>query len=189
MTVTARVRMSVDAARAVTARPAPAGVGKSSVAFEAGLHLEALGLAHAMIDTDELDRIYPAPADKDRLAEENLAAVWGSFHARGVGRLILAGVYLDQPSQIDWVARAVPGASFTLVRLRAGLPTLAERVSRREIGSGGASQLLRTERQASALSSDEREDVTFIDTDGRTVPDIAQEVVSCWFPAAISDPR
>jgi hypothetical protein len=166
----------------------PAGVGKSSVAFEVGLHLEALGIAHALIDTDELDRIYPASADQNRLAEENLAAVWCSFHARGVGRLILAGVYLDQPSQIDWVARAVPAASFTLVRLRARLPTLAERVSRREIGSGGASQLLRSERQASALSADERDDITVIDTDGRTVPDIAQEVVSCWFPAAISDP-
>lgn len=74
----------------------PAGVGKSSVAFEVSLQLQAIGAAHALIDTDELDRIYPVPDDLPALTERNLAAVWQGFAERGVQRLILVGVHLDR---------------------------------------------------------------------------------------------
>ena len=39
----------------------PGGVGKSTVAFEASQQLQAQGVDHALVDTDELDRIFPVP--------------------------------------------------------------------------------------------------------------------------------
>jgi adenylylsulfate kinase-like enzyme len=39
----------------------PGGVGKTTVAHEISRQLEARGVPHAMVDADELDRIYPAP--------------------------------------------------------------------------------------------------------------------------------
>ena len=41
----------------------PVGSGKTTVAIEASAQLEAAGIAHALVDTDELDRIFPAPPD------------------------------------------------------------------------------------------------------------------------------
>lgn len=38
----------------------PAGVGKSSVAHEISLQLQAAKIDHALIDTDELDRMFPS---------------------------------------------------------------------------------------------------------------------------------
>ena len=35
----------------------PAGVGKSTTAFEVSLQLQAADVDHVLIDTDELDRI------------------------------------------------------------------------------------------------------------------------------------
>lgn len=55
-----------------------AGVGKSSVAREISLQLERSGVPHALIDTDELDRIYPVPGDLPAVTERNLWAVWGN---------------------------------------------------------------------------------------------------------------
>jgi CO dehydrogenase nickel-insertion accessory protein CooC1 len=73
----------------------PGGVVKTTVAFEVCRQLEAGGVAHAMIDTDELDRIYPAPPGdphKTNLTLTNLAAVWVNLRAAGAPRLILTMV-------------------------------------------------------------------------------------------------
>ncbi len=124
----------------------PAGVGKSSVAFKISLQLQTAGVAHALIDTDELDRVFPVPSDLPRVTKQNLAAVWQTYRQRGIQRLILAGVVLDRPAELDWIARAVPGARFTLIRLAASAQTVLDRVTRREIGSGLEPQLERTRR-------------------------------------------
>jgi hypothetical protein len=89
----------------------PAGVGKSSVAFEASRQLQVAGIEHALIDTDELDHIYPVPDDLPKVTEQNLMATWRTFSARGAQRLILVGVYLVRPSELGWIARAVPNAA------------------------------------------------------------------------------
>lgn len=73
----------------------PAGVGKSAVAFEMTLQLRAAAIPHALVDTDELDRIYPVPDDLPSITERNLAAVWETFSERGIDKLILVGVYPD----------------------------------------------------------------------------------------------
>jgi hypothetical protein len=160
----------------------PAGVGKSSTAYEMVRLLEEAGIDHALVDTDELDRIYPRPADPDGVSEKNLAAVWQTFREAGARRLILVGVYLDQPSQLAWIARAVPSAKFTLVRLMASESTLADRIARREIGSGRELQLSRTRRQLAVLRADHQADVQLLHVDGTSVLALAKQVVALWNP-------
>lgn len=161
----------------------PAGVGKSSVAFEVSLQLQAVGTGHALIDTDELDRIYPVPADLPQITERNLGALWQSYAERRAHRLILVGVHLDQPAELEWIARAVPGARFTLVRLQASKDALRTRVRQREIGGGMEAQWERTQRQVAALEADERPEVHRLRTDDTDVVACARHIIAIWLDA------
>ena len=157
----------------------PAGIGKSSVAFELSLRLDRHGVSHALIDTDELDRIYPVPDDLPAITERNLRAVWSTYAERGVGRLILVGVWLDRPSEIDWIRRAVPKARITAVRLLASRETLVQRVRNRERGTGLDSQMARTMQQLDASRDYPSESVP-IATDGLPSIEVARQVRSAW---------
>ena len=158
----------------------PAGVGKSTTAYELSDQLRETSIDHAVVDTDELDRLYPVPDDIARLTERTLTAVWQAFRDRGARRLILVGVFADKPSELDWIARAIPGARYTLVRLVATNDTLAERIRRREIGSRADAQLGRTSRQVAAMQGDERAAVVIIDTTGRSVVDVVAHIRRLW---------
>jgi Mrp family chromosome partitioning ATPase len=158
----------------------PAGVGKSATAFEVSNRLRAVGVDHVLIDTDELDRIYPVPDDLAAVTRDNLAAMWRTFAARGSRRLILIGVYLDRADELDWVRQAIPDARFTCVRLLASDGTLTERVTRRELGSDRAGQLERTRHQLAAIEADQRDGISRIATDGRSLGDIAEEILALW---------
>jgi gluconate kinase len=154
-----------------------AGVGKSSTAFEMSMQLQAAGVAHALIDTDELDRIYPVPDDLSRLTERNLSAIWQGFRERGASRVIIVGVYVHEPSELAWLRRAIPDARFTLVRLAASFATLADRIGRREIGSDSTGQLERTRVQLRKLEAERRPDVQVIRTDDAHVADTAARII------------
>jgi len=52
-----------------------AGVGKSTVSWEVGEELKRRGLAHAVIDTDELDRVWPLDLDDERRRRLNVASL------------------------------------------------------------------------------------------------------------------
>jgi Mrp family chromosome partitioning ATPase len=158
----------------------PAGVGKSATAFEVSHQLQAAEVDHVLIDTDELDRIFPVPHDLADVTERNLAAMWHTFAARGARRLILVGVYLDRTTELAWVRRAIPDSRFTCVRLAASDATLVDRISRREVGSQRDTQLDRTRYQVSALAADPPDELTLIDTDDRSVQDISGEILSLW---------
>ncbi len=154
-----------------------AGVGKSSTAFEMSTQLRAAGVSHALIDTDELDRIYPVPDDLFRLTERNLAAVWQAFREHGASRLIVVGVFVHEPSEVAWLRRSIPGARLTLVRLAASYATLADRIHAREIGSDRHGQLERTRDQLLKLDRERRPDVTVIPTDGASVVETAAQII------------
>ncbi len=155
----------------------PAGVGKSTVAYELSRRFAEADVDHALIDSDELDRMYPEPPDLWALSERNVAAVWAGFAERGARRLILVGVYLDRPLLLDSVRRAIPNAEFAIVRLVASEQTLRERVYRREIGPGAGEQFERTRRQLAALASDVRPEVHLVGTDGWSPADLASSIM------------
>lgn len=164
----------------------PAGVGKSSSAIEVSERLQREGVAHALIDTDELDRIFPMPPDLARVTERNLAFMWEGFLQRDIRRLILVGVWLDRPSELNWIRRAIPDARLTIIRLVATEVTLVDRIRRREIGSGVEGQLERTRKQLLALEHDPATEGVTLPTDGAPVGEIAARIIdiSGWLSLA-----
>ena len=158
----------------------PVGVGKSTVATEAGALLERVGVPHAVVDYDAIACSFPRPADDGfnfRIAHKNLAALWANYHAAGATHLIVAGV-LESRAELDALREAVPGSEITVVRLRAPKDTLTSRVAGRELGAGRGWHLDRAVELADQMDRDRVEDFA-VETDGRSVTDIAREVLQC----------
>jgi hypothetical protein len=157
----------------------PVGVGKTRVMEEVSDRLGAAGVPHAFVDMDAMRSAYPAPPGdrfNTRLGFRNLAAAWENYRAVGSERLVLADV-VESRADLDGYREAVPGAAVTLVRLRASVPTLQARVAGREIGSGREWHLARAAELAAQMDRDALEDL-LVETDGRTVGEVAREVLA-----------
>ena len=155
-------------------------MGKTTVAFEVCRQLEAAGVAHAMIDADELDRIHPAPGDdphKSDLARRNLSAVWANLRGAGAPRLILTMVALSLEDELANVRGAIPAARIFAVRLRASEGDLLGRVYGREVGSGYDHQAPRTIEQSRRMAREGAGDRLVVDTSGRSVVEVARGVL------------
>jgi chloramphenicol 3-O-phosphotransferase len=112
----------------------PIGVGKTAVLLEADHLLGEAHVPHATVVLQEIARCWPAPADdewNERIAYRNLASLWSNFAAAGAERLLLERV-LEQRSQLRHVREAIPGAEISVVRLRAPLSLIEQRVRTRE---------------------------------------------------------
>lgn len=162
----------------------PVGVGKTTAAGEISSLLNAAGVPHAVVDMDALRWCYPSPPGDPynvALALRNLAAVWPNFRAAGAQRLVLADV-LESPEDLGPYRTTVSGAEIVVVRLRASVPTLTSRVTRRETGSGRDWHLARAAELAAQLERDGIGDLV-VDTDGRSVEDVAREALArCGWP-------
>jgi hypothetical protein len=119
----------------------PSGVGKSSVGWEVFIQIRAAGVTVAYLDTDQIGFCRPAPpGDPDHyvLRSRNVAALWPNFLAAGARAMIVSGI-LETPDGVRRFTEAVPGASVTIVRLRATPATLRKRIWWR--GRGGGPQI------------------------------------------------
>ncbi|WP_314646716.1 adenylyl-sulfate kinase [uncultured Microbacterium sp.] len=154
------------------------GVGKSSVAAEASLQFAAFDVRHAVIEGDNLDQAYPEPwrAGVD-LAERNLAATWSNYRAVGYARLIFTNTVsvLHVPTLSAALGGEVRALSFLLT---ATDETAASRLAGREIGSGRDAHIRRSADAARRLDHAADGSVSRIATDGRTVSDIAADIVA-----------
>ncbi|MEW1825695.1 hypothetical protein [Streptomyces sp. NPDC088196] len=159
-----------------------AGVGKTTVGWEVSARLRAAEVAHAVIDGDFMGQVHPAPdGDPHRatIAEANLTAVWGNYAALGYRRL----VYTNTVSVLDETAgqfRRAMGADVRIVRvlLTASDETTAARLNGREIGSELENELANSARKARLLDERAPVDTVRVVTDGRSVVDIADEVLA-----------
>lgn len=154
------------------------GVGKSSVGWEVAARLRASDVAHCFVEGDTLDQIHPPPPGDPsctRLTEENLAALWRNFAARGQRRLIYTNTVSVVEAEL--VARAMGGSPrITAVLLTASDATAHERLAKREIGGELESHARRSAAMARRLEREAPPGVVRVDTDGRTVVDIARQV-------------
>lgn len=152
------------------------GVGKSTVAYEVSRLLQADSVAHCVIEGDALCEVHPA-ADLADLTERNLAAVWGNYAELGHHRLI----YTNTVSvlETDRLVRAlgVP-ARVTAVLLTAADDTAEVRLRARETGSGLDEHVERSARAAGMLDKRAPDWVRRVATDGRSVVEIAEEVLA-----------
>ena len=104
------------------------GAGKTTALGEISDLLSRRGIAHAAIDADALDGGY-FPEGKPRdLMQRNLAAVWSSYAALGIRRLVIAYA-VEGASEIHQIRDAVHANTVTTVRLTAHLETMRQRVA------------------------------------------------------------
>ncbi|WP_108522455.1 hypothetical protein [Bradyrhizobium algeriense] len=153
----------------------PAGVGKSTLSWEMSAQLAAAQVAHAVIETDELDRVFPRPNtnELDRIqpgtidvSSINLAAIWSTYQA-------LMHLSFDK----RWILSAIPEARITVVRMLAAEPTLLARLAQREIGSGADEQAQRSLRQARRMASQDAEGIIVLPTDGKRPAELAEIIL------------
>ncbi|MFE9017707.1 AAA family ATPase [Streptomyces sp. NPDC007808] len=171
-----------------------AGVGKTTVGWEVSARLRAAHVAHAVIDGDFMGAVHPAPAeDPDRAAvtERNLTAVWRNYAELGYRRL----VYTNTVSVLDEAApmfRRAMGQDVRLIRvlLTATDTTAEQRLTGRELGSELEHELHSSARKARLLDERAPADVLRVVTDGRTVIEIATELVAAtgWAVAGVPSP-
>ncbi len=173
----------------------PAGVGKSTLCWEIGRQLEARQIAHAVVESDELDRVFPKPSadELDRLrpgttdvSTINLAAMWSTYKALGHTRLIMSGVMMHLDFDRRWIQAAIPEAQIMVVRLSASEPALLARVAQRETGAAAEEQARRSLGQARRLANQSANGAIVLPTDGRMPSELAATVLAQidWFVGA-----
>lgn len=156
------------------------GVGKTSVGFEVSAQLQAGGVAHCLIDGDNLDAAYPKPSDDpsgERLVETNLRALWSTYAAAGYHRL----VYVNTISVLvaGLIRRAVaPDAIVHGVLLTADDKTVHQRLHGREIGSTLTRHLEASAARDVQLKATAEPWVVRVPTDSRPLATIAADVVA-----------
>ena len=153
----------------------PVGVGKSTVA-DAVSHLTPMPVW--MMDWDRLTDVSPASPD-DRfhagVARAGLARLWPVMRSAGV-RVVVVPRVLEHLDDVVAVAAAVPGAIPYVVRLRAEIETLHQRLVKRECGAALAWHEDRAQELSKILDRARIDDVV-VDTDGKTVDDVVAVVV------------
>ncbi|MEZ0109068.1 2-phosphoglycerate kinase [Catenulispora sp. EB89] len=166
------------------------GVGKTTAGWEVSAQLRVAGVGHALVEGDNLDQIFPAPAgdpDRSAITEANLAAMWRNYAALGCRRLIYTNtVSVLEPDLID---RAVGGgARITSVLLTADDDTARRRLGRREVGSQLEAHVLRSGTMAAYLEAVAPAGVQRVKTDGRAAVDVARDIIDLagWVEQAAS---
>lgn len=156
-----------------------AGVGKSTLGWEISAQLQEAAVGHAFVEGDNLDQIFPAPAQdpsRSMITEANLAAMWGNYAAAGCRRLIYTNtVSVLEP---DLIVRALGGdVRVIAVLLTASDDTARARLEGREIGSQLEPHVERGARTAVYLERTAPSSVLRVETDGRTVGELARSVI------------
>jgi len=89
------------------------GSGKTTVLGEASDVLASRGVVHSAIDVDGLSVGHVPAAASDDLMIRNLAAVWNSYAAAGVTKLLLSEA-LDTSAKRERLHEALPGAAIVV---------------------------------------------------------------------------
>lgn len=105
------------------------GSGKTTLSRAIAEHLRTVEMANAVIDLDDLCKVYPVP---DRsFARDNLKAIWPNYAAIPHLKLVIPSVIADEEER-RLLRAAVPGAKFAVCELTAPDAVLKDRVTARE---------------------------------------------------------
>jgi len=157
----------------------PPGVGKTTIGGAISAALRDPPVPHAFIDIDALAWCFPPPPSdrfQQRLALRNLRAVWLNCRTAGATHLILARV-VESRAEIDDYRRAIPDAEIQLVRLRACLTTLEERIKHRRVRQDQTWHLTRAAELGPVMDETCVED-HLVETDERSPSEIAAEILA-----------
>ncbi len=154
------------------------GAGKTTVLGDAHDLLKEAGVPHAAIDLDWLSIMFPSDGQHgEQLMFANLAAVWRNYSASGAERLLIARGVEDR-SELELYREAIPGAELIVCRLTAPVVTMQERVRVREPGMIQEHAVGRAAELDNILERTRAEDFTVDNGEGRSITDVAREMLS-----------
>jgi broad-specificity NMP kinase len=143
----------------------PAGVGKTTAAWEIYSALAQSDVEVGYVDIDQLGMCFPEPESdpgRYRIAAENLGAVVAGYRAAGARAVVVSGVV--DPAHGVHVDK-IPDIALTMCRLRADADDLSQRLMARQADPAFLAQALA---EAEALDANDSGDLC-IDTSGLTV--------------------
>ena len=152
------------------------GSGKTTILAEASDLLTADGVVHAAVDLDTFGMGHLTETAWPDLAYRNLSCVWQNYAAAGATRLLIADAVEDR-RELTRIQEAVPGADIVVCRLTAALDTLRRRVSQREAGVLRDALVARVDELQVLIDRAELEEFTIVTDDGRSVTDLAREML------------
>jgi hypothetical protein len=156
------------------------GVGKGTVADAVARLLADRGIAHALVDLDQIRLLWPPPeSDRFNLAVElrNLAALAANYRAAGAQRLVLAGVIERGADRVAYEQAC--GGRLCVVRLCGELSLIQRRLRERHRDDAGQ-RAWHLERclELDAILDQACVSDADVDIGGRTPLQIAADVVS-----------
>jgi hypothetical protein len=155
------------------------GAGKSAVAAEVSSQLKRANLGHCQIDGDWIDLCFPqAPPE---LFDRNFRDLWRNYQSFGCSRLIYSNFASIRNLERIVGLMGGPRPRIIAVRLTCSDETALQRIRAREHGGGLEWHL--TNVDAARANNRHMDSITpdwvpRVTTDGRTVEDIAAEVVA-----------
>jgi len=161
------------------------GAGKSSTAQAISQKLSKQNIRHAVIDMDYLVYSFPRPEDDyshRQLARKNLAALASNYKEIGVGYFVIPNV-VENEEDVESIKAAIPGSELFVVRLQADLDVVHARLHARESGDSLKWHLNRAAELTERLENAKIENLV-INTNSKTVNDVADEVIAKWLNAA-----
>lgn len=170
--------MTPNEAFAVLLLTGPVGAGKTSVLGEISHVLSARGVAFAAVEMDALSDYSPRPATDPYgtdVALRNLRVLWPNFRAAGAERLVLSH-HVRTEDDLERLLEVLPGAQVTVVRLRAPVQALQNRVRQRELGSGLDWHVARAA-EAALLFDESRISAIVVEVADKTVSWLAEEIL------------
>jgi len=159
------------------------GAGKSAVLDAIGTRLEAEGVEHGAIESEELARGFPVLANA--LLIEQLGAVL-AVQRRAGRRLFMLAFTAESAAELREVRAVAAAEEAMVVCLRASAEVLAARLREREpdLWPGKAALIAHARSLASQVPELDGVDLT-LDTDGRAAEDVAVEVCRAMRERAI----
>ena len=159
-----------------------AGAGKSAVAKEIGEILREHATGYAVIDLDAIAKCATDPPVPGRfesaLLLDNLAAIWPNYRHYGVRFLVLARVVVDRAERDD-LEGCIPRSYWTVCRLSAPQPLVEQRLRAREPGMAQEFLVRVSPELAAEMAAEAIEDF-LVPNDGRSLTDVASEVLGEW---------
>ena len=150
------------------------GSGKSTLANAIAEQLRQMDIAHAVIDVDELGRIYPEQGSS--LDWSNLGVMWPNYAAISKLKVILP-VCIDSKKDLEALRNATPCKELTICELVANDSTLKDRVTRREPNEYWQNKLRNlVDKHISKDSADKFGDFR-VRTDDKSIDEAAQEIL------------
>jgi tRNA uridine 5-carbamoylmethylation protein Kti12 len=150
------------------------GSGKSTLANAISEQLRQMGIAHAVIDVDEVGRIYPEIGSS--FDWKNVRAMWPNYTAISNLKVILP-VCINDKRDFEELRSATPCRKFTICELVADAQTLKDRLTKREPNEYWQDKMRNLVDKYIDKSSEDKFGDFQVKTDDKAIQDAIKEIL------------